>query len=315
MKRIFIITLLLSAAVSFSCTLLNNESGEGIYVLDWEREAVYRMGYDFDFYEDVVCLAGTAPTSMIIYNDNIYIANSGFGGDASIQSFSLKGKGSQTRILKEGSSPAFMAADEDYIYLSLWGADELIVINPESLSIEKEITGIKSPQGVFMDENIIYVGSTSASPDAKVYKIFKNTWIVDSITAGSSPSWVAKNGSSIYALCAGNFDEEKGKIVRIEGDAAEEVVSFDSYPYRLYSNGTYLYALDYSGYVFKINAMTRSVSDSLQIESPSALAFTNDKIIAGTNGAGIYLINLTTFTKVDSVQSDFTVNAADFAEW
>lgn len=315
MKKVVLGVLISVLTVLSSCSLVEKKSSDGIYVLDWSREAVYRMDYDYNFYGDVVLLAGTAPTSMIIFNDCIYIANSGFGGEASLQSFSLKGAGEQKRSFESGSSPAFMAADEDYLYLTLWGSDELLVIDTDSLKIKQEIKGLKNPQSVLLDDNIIYVGSTSAEPDAKVYRIVKNTWTVDSVSAGSSPAWVVKSGSGIYALCTGDYDANKGKIVKIEGDTVEDITAFQSYPYRLYTNGTYFYALDYSGYIYRISSVIHSNVDSLHVPSPSALAFTNDRIVAGTNGGGIYLINLTTFTKADSVQTDFDVKTADFASY
>jgi len=306
MKKEVFLTLAILIAVLSSCSLFNNEvRNEGIYILDWFAEAVYVIDSTLVSSSMPLLLAGDGPSDIVVNDSNIFIANSGYGGEASIQKFSLDGNLLLEKVTGENTSPGYLEFDDENIYMSLWLDNSVAVMEKESLSLVKTITGIKAPQELVLYENYLYVGSSDISASGSIYKIDLETWALSSIEVGSNPSYIdISDNNEIFVSCVGDYDSIKGKVVKIVEESVVDRVNFNSYLGKVKCFDEYVIVLDAMN-AYLLSSDDLSIIDTINMSSPSDVDLMNDKVIFSTHVGKMYVSDKTSVTEVTEFGSEY----------
>lgn len=318
MKRIFIILLItvLFSSCSLLYQLISKAPVDGnIYVMDWEKEAVYKL--DSLYNTELFFNTGAAPSDLIIEGDEFIVSNSGLGGTPSIDIYTMEGTKKESFIPADNSSPAGLFADGEHIYAALWGSSEVIVLDRETLDEVKRLD-VPSAYSVFLMEGKLYVGTStySGDPSKYIYTFDIENWDRDSIETGNNPAFLGSDGGRIFVSCQGNAASlTTGSIHRIENGEIVKSREFDSFPGRIEcSDEGLLFVTNafYSDTVLESNVIALDGED-LSIEStydmPSASDSEqyNNKIIVGTNSGEIYVIELSALTEFISADTDMNL--------
>lgn len=316
MKRILFI--LIIAVLFSSCSLLYQLISKApvdgsIYVMDWEKEAVYRL--DSLYNSEMVFNTGAAPSDFIIHNEQFIVSNSGFGGTPSIDIYTMDGVKTDSFLPAAGSSPAGITCDDNYIYTALWDSGELLVLDRETLD-EVERLEVPAAWSVLALEGYVYIGTSPyAYTSEYLYTSEIGKWELDSIRTGNNPAYLESDAGRVFVSCVGNsFSGITGSIQRIEGGEVVEKRDFDSYPGKIdvTDEGLFITNSFYQDSLLQYNVQLLnkedlSTTETYDITSPSDMEQFNDKLIVGTNSGEIYVIELSALTEFISAESDMNL--------
>ncbi|MGE3062621.1 MAG: YncE family protein [bacterium] len=305
MKNKILIVVLITAGI-YSCSIHNEVRNSGIYILDWYAEAVYVMDSTLLSTTEPLLLAGDGPSDIIVDDNNIFISNSGYGGNASVQKFSLTGDLILEKTTGEMTSPGYLEDDDENIYLSLWLDNSVIVMEKESLKTVKTITGLAAPQEIVRDGNIIYIGSNNVSETASIYKVNTDTWEKREIKSGSNPSYIdISDNKDIFVSCVGDYNSIDGSIIKISNDSIIHKTNFNSFLGKVKCIDGFVIVLDAMENAYILSSEDLSIIDTIEISSPSDVERVNDKVIFSTNVGKMYVSDLSSITEVVEIEPEY----------
>lgn len=304
MKKAF---LFLAAAVFIlsSCALAHNDKKSSIYVLDWSAEAVYVMDSFLTASPEPLIVTGDGPSDIVADDDFIYVSNSGYGGEASVQKYSSEGDLLCERMTGEMTSPGYIEQDEKRLFLSLWLDNSVLSLFKDSLSEERKISGIPAPQELLYDEGILYAGTNEYSSDASVYMIDTDDWSVSSVEAGMNPSYIdISDDNTLFVSCVGDYNSVNGSVVAIKGDSVIMKRSFGSFLGKIKWTDGFVFVLDAMENCYVLSDEDLSVIETLFVQSPSDIEVFNGKAIIPTNVGKMYVAELSSLTEVTEVEPE-----------
>lgn len=313
MKKDFLISSFLFVLIfSISCSLLKKEPFENsVYILDWEKEAVYIVDSLFNLETTPLLTTGTAPTDIFVDESNIYITNSGFGGVPSIEKYDLSGKRISQIERGDLSSPAYISGSKDYIFVTDWLSNSLLKIEKTTFSIVDSLT-LTAPQEIVYKDGFLYVGSNNTSLTGHIYKIsedFKN--VETDLAKGSNPSYLDIDGeNNIYVSLVGNYDDIKGKIKKIKNGVELDSLSFENYLGKVKVVEDKIFLLDIFSKLYILDK-DLNILNTLNIPSPSDIEYFKGKIVISTNVGKIYLIDFLELTTLDSLDFEIPLKVAE----
>lgn len=313
MKKDFLISSFLFVLIfSISCSLLKKEPFENsVYILDWEKEAVYIVDSLFNLETTPLLTTGTAPTDIFVDESNIYITNSGFGGVPSIEKYDLSGKRISQIERGDLSSPAYISGSKDYIFVTDWLSNSLLKIEKTTFSIVDSLT-LTAPQEIVYKDGFLYVGSNNTSLTGHIYKIsedFKN--VETDLAKGSNPSYLdIDDENNIYVSLVGNYDDIKGKIKKIKNGAELDSLSFENYLGKVKVVEDKIFLLDIFSKLYILDK-DLNILNTLNIPSPSDIEYFKGKIVISTNVGKIYLIDFLELTTLDSLDFEIPLKVAE----
>ncbi|HAV92335.1 TPA: hypothetical protein DCW38_04055 [candidate division WOR-3 bacterium] len=305
MKRT-IYSVAIAIIILSSCSLRHDDVQSSIYILDWYAEAVYVMDSTLVSSTDPLLLAGDGPSDIIVDDNNIFISNSGYGGNASIQKFSLDGDLILEKTTGEMTSPGYLEECDDNIYLSLWLDNSVLVMDKESLETVKTITGVAAPQEIARDGEFIYIGSNNVSETASIYKVNTATWEKTEIESGSNPSFIdISDEKDVFVSCVGDYNSIYGSIIKISNDSVVKRTSFNSYLGKVKCIDGFVIVLDAMENAYLLSAEDLSIIDTIRVSSPSDVERINDKVIFSTNVGKMYVSDLSSVADVTEVEPEY----------
>ncbi|MCK4523831.1 hypothetical protein KAU15_02795 [candidate division WOR-3 bacterium] len=315
-KLIFSLTVL----AFLSCSLFNfNESEGNVYVLDWLAEGIFVMDSSYTVSETPLLLSGTAPSDFYIFDDEIYVSNSGFSGTPLIQKFDIDGNELYTYETAEYSSPAGIGVDDNYVYIALFGANEILILNKNDLTIKNTITLKESPYQILVNNESIYIGtSTYSGVSEYVYIMNADDFSLDSINVGKSPCYMVKDNNNIYVSCTGNiFEDINGSIAILRNGALISKTNINSCPGKIAEMDDYIFFLNnyteddiFSSNLMYMNKDNIDNGTVININGLSDLFSYKNRINVLTNSEKLYLIDITKLTEVDSLTLNKSLKSA-----
>uniref|UniRef100_A0A7C3J5M7 YncE family protein n=1 Tax=candidate division WOR-3 bacterium TaxID=2052148 RepID=A0A7C3J5M7_UNCW3 len=311
-KNFFILSILSILLFSISCSLLKKEPSENsIYILDWEKEAVYTVDSLFKLKTTPLLTTGTAPTDIYVDENNIYITNSGFGGVPSIEKYDISGNKIAQIERGDLSSPAYIDGNENYIFVTDWLSNSFLKIEKSSFSIVDSIS-LTAPQEVVYKDGFLYVGSNNTSLTGHIYKIsedFKN--VETDLSKGSNPSYLdIDDDNNIYVSLVGNYDDIKGKIKKIKNGVDLDSLSFETYLGKVKVVEDKIFLTDIFSKLYILDK-DLNILNTINIPSPSDIEYFKGKIVVSTNVGKIYLVDFSELTLYDSLDYEIPLKVAE----
>ncbi len=307
-KSVFLIVVL----AFLSCTLFDfNESKGNVYILDWLAEGIFVMDSSYTVSKTPLLLSGTAPSDFYIFDDEIYVSNSGFGGIPLIQKFDIDGNELYTYETAEYSSPAGIGVDSNYVYIALFGINEILILNRDNLTIKDTIKLKESPYQILIDNETIYIGTSAYSGVNKyVYIMNADNFSLDSINVGNNPCYMVKDDNdNIYVSCTGNvFEGINGCIAVLKNGVLISKTNINSCPGKIAEQDDYVFFLNNytEDDIFKSNLMYMNKDNIdnttiININGLSDIFLYENRINVMTNSEKLYLIDITKLTVIDSL--------------
>ena len=282
------ISLVLLTLVLSGCTkkVTNSETGgqttSKVFVVNANPETIGVYDVIDETYRDNVLLAGTTPNYMFEHNALLYLVNSGFGGEPTIQTIDpVEEKVVNEITLPNGSNPMrALIVDQkngQLLLVTSWTHHLVYVIDLTSGAIIDSIHVGKSPDGITELNNSVFVAATfynqeSYSVDTgKLYKIDSDSMVLlDSAVVGINPGTVINDGEYLY-VGGGDAFAPFGYIAKYSPQTLEQVsyVDLSDAPTSILPVGDYLWVSVYSQKLYKIRKQDLSIvtqfdlSDSL----------------------------------------------------
>lgn len=313
MKKLFVILpVLLILLLNISCSLFQNEKLESsIYILDWEKEAVYTIDSLFELEIEPLLITGTAPTDIYIDDKNIFITNSGFGGIPTIEKFDLSGN--KISQIERGnlSSPAYIEGNQDYIFVTDWLSNSILKIDKENFSIIDSLS-VVAPQEIVYKDGFLYVGSNNTSLNGHIYKISEDFENVETdLAKGSNPSYLdLDDKSTIYVSLVGNYNDIKGKIKKVKDGVDVDSLGFDNFLGKIKVVEDKIFLTDIFNKLYILDTDLNLIK-TLEIPSPSDIEYFKGKVVVSTNVGKLYLIDFSELTLVDSLSYEIPLKVAE----
>ena len=306
MKKMIYPVLATLSFILFSCSMNNNEKSSGIYILDWYAEAVYVMDTTLSASTDPLLLTGDGPSDIAVDDNAIFISNSGYGGDATVQKFSLSGDLLVEKKTGEMTSPGYIEIDDEYIYTSLWLDNSVAVMEKESLNTVKTISGLSAPQEIVKHGDCLYIGSNNISAAGSIYEVKIDGFEISSIEVGSNPSFldISEDGV-IFVSCCGDYNSIYGSIVRISDNQVTHKTDFNSFLGKIKCIDEFVIVLDAMNTAYVLSKEDLSVIDTIDISSLSDVELMNDKVIFSTNVGKMYVADKSSLTDVTEVLPEY----------
>ncbi len=177
---------------------------------------------------DSVASIGPTANSLVIFDEQIYVVNSGdafIGINASLQIFDIEdiiNNDSLTPItipIPDGKSPYdIIFLNETRAYISCFMSGSVLIFNPQTLQIENEINIGSGPEGMAIYGDKLYVAqslnpSTFISDSSiTVISILTNK-IIDTIFTYKNPQKIfVDNFGNLNIVCTGNWFANDGEI-------------------------------------------------------------------------------------------------------
>lgn len=315
MKKLIPVLIVL---IVMSCMLFKYVKGEGdVYVLDWSAEAVYVMDTTYAITGPLM-LTGTSPSDICVYEDEIFISNSGFGGVPLIQKFDMEGNLIDSFVCEDASSPAGILAYDDYIYVALWGSSELLILNSD-MTLHSTIALKDSPYTLFENNSTIYIGTSGYNTTAHyVYTLTPGNMVLDSIETGNNPTYFYEYDEDIYVSCTGNiFAGISGDFARIRNKEVIERFDTEHNPGKFTMDYNSIIAIDtYDDngiamsniYVQDVYSQT---SGTITVDAPTEIFLYRNKIHVLTNNGIIYIADIPSLTIIDTISISKELKAAN----
>ncbi len=309
-RKLFVVILLVFL---FSCSILKNApSFKTIYLLDWEKESVWLIDSTFNLVsQDPFIIAGDAPTDIFVDDENIFITNSGFRGTPTIQKYDLSGKKLSEIIRGDNSSPAYMASNENYLFVGDWLSNSLLKIDKKSFQIVDSLE-VVSPQEIIYKDSYLYVGSNNVSENGFIYKIsedFKE--VTKDIAKGSNPSYLdIDDEKNLYVSLVGNYNNIYGKVKKIVGTTEVDSLSFDTFLGKIKVIEDKIFVSNIFDKVYVLDK-DLNIIKTFNIPSCSDLEYFKDKVVVSTNTGKIYLIDFPTLESIDSLEFSLSFKIAE----
>ncbi len=329
MKKLIFLLMIL---VFLSCSLFDKDLSEeenvneditikgNVYILDWLAEGIFVMDSSYTVSNMLLLLSGTAPSDFFIYDDDIYVSNSGFGGTPLIQKFDIDGNELYTYETAEYSSPAGIGVDDNYVYIALFGTNEILILNKNDLTIKNTITLKESPYQILVDNEIIYIGTSAYSGVNKyIYIVNAENFSLDSINVGNNPCYMVKdNNDNIYVSCTGNvFEGINGGIAILKNGTLISKTNINSCPGKIAEMDNYIFFLNnyteeevFSSNVMYMNKDNIDNGTVININGLSDIFVYENRINIMTNSEKLYLIDITKLTEVDSLTLNKSLKSA-----
>ncbi|MEO0288242.1 MAG: hypothetical protein ABIN00_01175 [candidate division WOR-3 bacterium] len=313
MKKFFVIlSVSLILLLNISCTLFKTEKMESsIYILDWEKEAVYTIDSLFQIGTTPLLITGSAPTDVYVDDGNIYITNSGFGGIPTIEKFDLSGNKIAQIERGELSSPAYIEGNQDYIFVTDWLSNSILKIEKKNFSIVDSLS-VTAPQEVVYRDGFLYVGSNNTSLNGHIYKIsedFKN--LETDLAKGSNPSYLdLDENNQIYVSLVGNYNDIKGKIKKVKDGVDVDSLGFDNFLGKVKVVEDKIFITDIYNKLYILDSDLNLIK-TIEIPSPSDIEYFKGKVVVSTNVGKLYLIDFSELTLVDSLSYEIPLKVAE----
>lgn len=168
------------------------------------------------------------------------------------------------------SSPRFfMPANDDYAYVSQWGADglsgSLAKINLSTNKVEKTIPVGSGPEKMLLSANdILYVansGGFGIDSNVTVFRLFADTLVAKLKTGAANPACLARANNTLFALCKGYYNDSN-PLDGWLGDVGPNTIGFNVEKYAddlvASPNGETLYFIAGSGiWMYKNHAISK----------------------------------------------------------
>ncbi|MDD3803528.1 MAG: hypothetical protein PHW02_03960 [bacterium] len=301
MKKAFgILTLIL---LVISCTLSESPVDTAVYILDWSAEALYVADSTLTFSAEPLLLAGDGPSDIVADDEFVFVSNSGYGGESSVQKFSLEGELLAEEKTGEMTSPGYLEINENHLFMSLWLDNSVKVMTKDSLKEVQTITGVLGPQELLLNGDALYIGSNDIDSCAVIYKVSISDWSKREIEVGPNPSFLdmSDDCGDIFVSCLGDYDKQFGSVVKLTGDSVVERREFGSYLWKIKCAGEYLLVIDAYENCYVLNQIDLTVVDTLFLQSVSDVEVFNSNVIFATNVGKVYLSDLSSITEVTEV--------------
>lgn len=309
-KRITFLSFLILLLIS--CSIFKNEQVQNsIYILDWEKEAVYTIDSVFQLQPDPFLITGSAPTDIYVDNENIYITNSGFGGVPTIEKFDLSGNKIAQIERGDLSSPAYIEGNKDYIFVTDWLSNSILKIDKKNFLIVDSLS-VTAPQEVIYRDGFLYVGSNNISLNGHIYKIsedFKN--VETDFAKGSNPSYldIDQNGV-IYVSLVGNYNDIKGKIKKVKDGIDLDSLESDNFLGKVKVVEDKIFLTDIFSKLYILDKDLNLIK-TIEIPSPSDIEYFKGKVVVSTNVGKLYLVDFSELKLVDSLTYEIPLKVAE----
>lgn len=283
------------------------------YVLNTTGEAVSRINLNTgEVVNNIVTIGSTDqsyPNQMVIRDTLLYVVASGTN---EIQVINLNDELTVSYFnLPLGSNPYWMDFEnQHYLYVSLLLNNTVARIDCTSGMVDDEIPVGKSPEGVLVAGDKVYVACTGFDFDTWLYdpgEIYVYDIIGDSITAqisvGLNPQFFACDRlGRIHVVCTGDYYSVFGVIYIIDPtvDSVVDSIKIDGTPGHI-SIGSddvaYLAAAGFTqdGYVFSYNSLTGEIYHN--VINPIVVDL-NCMTVAAFQDSTVFTASFTDYVKV-----------------
>ncbi len=194
-----------------------------MYILNGAAETVSKMVIKDGEIVQNVAETGETPNQIIVYQDLVYVLDSGTSDIKVINPMSDQVV--KTIPLKPGANPWAMAVvGQDRAYVSNWIANTVSVVDLQSGAVDKEIPVGKGPEGVLVVNNQAFVANTGYAGWGLPYEQGRVSVIdilADTVTftldVPTNPQDIAlAPDGRVHVLCTGNYGDVSGKIAVID---------------------------------------------------------------------------------------------------
>ena len=232
---------------------------------------------------------GAGPNSMAVWGDFLYIlvyeSNTMEIVDRNTMMLVKQIKFDGTGGI-EGSGPRHIAMSDTKAYITMFDGD-VISFDCLTLKCELSLAVGDNPEGIAIVDDYIYVAISGGMNymlnkpyDNKMVKIDKRNFTVEKkFEVGLNPTDVVTNGTDLFVLCMGNYEDVDAAVYKVSGDT-----SFKFAPATLIAiDNNYLYAINapwsstepvsYLKYpVNNSSNPTSFVAAGEEVDSPNAIA-------------------------------------------
>lgn len=151
---------------------------------------------------------GKVLQSVCAYNNNIYLVVN------AANKIEVIGKSTSREVatITGLESPRYMVADGSTGYISLWGTDEIALLDLNTNKVKQRISVGLDPEGMVISNGKLYVANSSYSPEEYKKRISNTISVINlstntvekTITLADRPmSIVIDKNSNVWVLCAG----------------------------------------------------------------------------------------------------------------
>lgn len=269
-------------------------SAKGIYVLNegsWNMNNSGITYYNLEtqtIIEDVFRQVnhrglGETANDLAVYGNKMYCAVSGSGLIEVMQISDCK---SIKQISCIGKTPRKLAFHNGKAYVSCHSG-EILKIDTASLEIENTWTAGRNPEGICVCNNKLYVANSGGLDGAK----YDNTVTVFDLSSGTNvgtisvalnPYTLETNGTFVYLVTRGNYDDILPSLQRIDNMQIKAYPDIHPFNLSIHENEAILYSYDYfsgKSWIKKMNLQTETIenqafiTDNTKISQPYSIGF------------------------------------------
>ena len=172
-KKLSFLTVLFVLVLINSCTTSNPTSPGGggtqpttipwlVILNDYGAEVISYINLENDSIYYNIIGTGEMPHDIIVFNNMIYIVNS----NATPSIASYKRNNDSLVLVKTGNvgatvNPHCIETDGKKLFITCFNSDEVVIVNPESLTIENRVNIGKAPEDIYYLNGYLYIACTA----------------------------------------------------------------------------------------------------------------------------------------------------------
>jgi len=125
--------------------------------------------------------------------------------------------------LPSGSNPYLMFKNDIFIYTTLWVTGQVAKINTSNHLIRTSSPFCLAPQGIFADDNYVYVADGNLDPvfftygPGLLWRLDTTLTVVDSIVIGTNPQQIIADDSGyLHIICTGDYADIEGSAYIVD---------------------------------------------------------------------------------------------------
>ncbi len=195
------------------------------YVLNGLGETL-SMGAWLESPENDIITTGSMPNQIVAdESGNVWVVAS---GNATLQRFRPDDGDfilEEEYFLPTGSNPYMMSIHDGKCYVSLWVTGNFAIVDIETGDIEVFEPELLGAQGIFADDDYIYVTASNFDPetfiygDGQIHRFGHDGNPEGTLTIGTNPQEIVKIDGNLHIACTGNYTDISGSIYIVDTES------------------------------------------------------------------------------------------------